>query len=315
MKLVSIPANPAPEGAVLSVLKTPDGVSLRTARWAPPPGRKGTVCLFQGRAEFIEKYFETVRELHARGFAVATMDWRGQGLSDRALSDRRKGHIDNFSQYDTDLSTFMKEVVLPDCPPPYFALAHSMGSAPLLRAAQRGERWFDRMVFTAPLIGLAMTPFGRLSKPLARILRLLGFGTMYVPGAQKTITGAVSFADNIVTSDPVRYARNVAVLEAAPDLAVGPPTVAWADAAFRVMTQYATPGYAGRIRQPILIIAAGRDKVTSTAATEEFSIHLRAGTHLILAGANHEILMEQDHYRQQFWAVFDAFVPGSPLFG
>jgi lysophospholipase len=315
MKLVSIPANPAPEGAVVTMLKAPDGVSLRAARWAPPPGRKGTVCLFQGRAEFIEKYFETVRELHARGFAVATLDWRGQGLSDRALSDRRKGYIENFSQYDTDLSAFMKQVVLPDCPPPYFALAHSMGSAPLLRAAQRGERWFDRMVFTAPLIGLAATPFGRLSKPLARILRLLGFGTMYVPGAQKAITGAVSFADNIVTSDPVRYARNVAVLEAEPDLAIGPPTVAWADAAFRVMAQYATPGYAGRIRQPILMVAAGRDKVTSTAATEEFSIHLRAGTHLILAGANHEILMEQDQYRQQFWAAFDAYVPGSPLFG
>ena len=132
----------------MSVLKTPDGVSLRAVRWPPPPGRKGTVCIFQGRAEFLEKYFETVRELHTRGFAVATMDWRGQGLSDRALSDRRKGHITNFSQYDTDLSTFMKDVVLPDCPPPYFALAHSMGSAPLMRAAQLGERWFDRMVFT-----------------------------------------------------------------------------------------------------------------------------------------------------------------------
>ena len=138
MKLVSIPANPAPDGAVMSVLKTPDGVSLRAVRWPPPPGRKGTVCIFQGRAEFLEKYFETVRELHTRGFAVATMDWRGQGLSDRALSDRRKGHITNFSQYDTDLSTFMKDVVLPDCPPPYFALAHSMGGAVMLRVARAG---------------------------------------------------------------------------------------------------------------------------------------------------------------------------------
>src|SRR4029079_19339894 len=110
MKPLSIPANPAPDGAVMSVLKTPDGVSLRTVRWPPPPGRKGTVCLFQGRAEFIEKYFETVRDLHARGFAVATLDWRGQGLSDRALSDSRKGHIEDFSQYERDLDVFMNEV-------------------------------------------------------------------------------------------------------------------------------------------------------------------------------------------------------------
>ena len=93
MTLVSIPANPVPDGVVTGTLKTPDGVSLRFARWAPPPGRKGTVCLFQGRAEFIEKYFETVRDLRARGFAVATLDWRGQGVSDRELRNSRKGYV------------------------------------------------------------------------------------------------------------------------------------------------------------------------------------------------------------------------------
>ncbi len=129
MKLVSIPANPVPAGAVMGVLKTPDGVSIRFARWPPPSDRKGTVCIFQGRIEFIEKYFEIVRDLNARGFAVATLDWRGQGLSDRMLRERRKGHVANFAQYDIDLETFMRDVVLPDCPPPLFALANSMGGA------------------------------------------------------------------------------------------------------------------------------------------------------------------------------------------
>src|SRR5215207_6507235 len=98
MDLISIPANPAPEDVVTGMLKARDGVSIRFARWPPPPGRKGTVCLFQGRAEFIEKYFETVRDLRARGFAVATLDWRGQGLSERALRNRRKGYVRTFSQ-------------------------------------------------------------------------------------------------------------------------------------------------------------------------------------------------------------------------
>src|SRR5574340_1162169 len=125
MKLVSIPANPAPDNAVVGTVKTRDGVTLRVARWAPPPGRKGTVVLLQGRAEFIEKYFECVRDLHARGFAVATFDWRGQGLSDHALSNKRKGYVRSFSDYAIDLETVMHEIVLPDCPPPIFALAHS----------------------------------------------------------------------------------------------------------------------------------------------------------------------------------------------
>ena len=137
------------------MLKTRDGCRLRFARWAPPPGRKGTVCLFPGRAEFIEKYFETVRDLRARGFAVATLDWRGQGGSDqRLIRNPRKGYVRRFSDYNIDLETFIHEVVLPDCPPPVFALAHSMGATVLIRAAHQGHRWFDRMVLLAPMIGL-----------------------------------------------------------------------------------------------------------------------------------------------------------------
>jgi lysophospholipase len=315
MRLISIPANPVPDEAATAMLQTPDGVLLRYARWAPPPGRKGTVCLFQGRAEYIEKYFEVVRDLRARGFAVATFDWRGQGLSQRPLYDRNRGHVANFSEYATDLETFMKEVVLPDCPPPLFALAHSMGATVLIQAAVKGHRWFDRMVLTAPMIRLAHRRLLGLAPGLARILRLSGRGTSYVPGGGATVLSTEPYIGNPLTSDPVRYARAAAVLETEPALGLGSPTVAWADSAFRVMAQLRAPSYPARIRQPILIVAAGRDQLVSTAAIENFAIHLRAGSHVIIAGAQHEILMEQDAFRNQFWAAFDAFVPGTPLFG
>jgi lysophospholipase len=123
------------------------------------------------------------------------------------------------------------------------------------------------------------------------------------------------FIGNLLTSDPVRYARNVAVLEAEPALAIGWPTVAWTDSAFRVMGELAEPGYPGRIRQPILIIASGQDGIVSTPAIDEFAVRLRAGSHLIVPGARHELLMEQDRFRAQALAAFDAFVPGTPLFG
>jgi lysophospholipase len=118
----------------------------------------------------------------------------------------------------------------------------------------------------------------------------------------------------VLTSDPVRYARNAAVLEQEPELGLGAPTVAWADAAMRQMKSFAEGAYVGRIRQPILMVAAGRDEVVSTPAIEAFGQNLLAGRHLILAGAKHEILQEQDQYRGQFWAAFDAFVPGTPRF-
>jgi len=314
MDLISIPANPAPDHVVTGAIKTPDGVGLRFARWEPPPGRKGTVVLLQGRAEYIEKYFETVRDLRARGFAVATFDWRGQGLSDRLLADRNKGYVRDFADYGVDLDAFMEQIVLPDCPPPLFALAHSMGGAVMIRASYEGRRWFDRVALTAPLIGLPLGAFAKLAGPFVRVMRLVGRGSAYVANERRVKAGLENFIGNVLTSDPVRFARNAAVLEAAPQLGLGPPTIAWVDSALRAMKKFPAPGYAGSIRQPILMVAAGRDEVVSTPAIENFGMNLLAGSHIILAGARHEILQEQDHYRRQFWAAFDAFVPGTPLY-
>ena len=314
MTLVSIPANPVPDNVVSGTIRTPDGAELRFARWAPPAGRKGTVCVFTGRGEQIEKYFETVRDLRDRGFAVAMIDWRGQGHSSRRLRDPRKGYVRDFSDYEIDVEAFVRQVVLPDCPPPHFALAHSMGGTVMLRLAHAGKRWFDRMVLSAPMIDLP----GRLTsfpvRAFVKVLRLTGQGGRYVPGGGDRLTGTDSFINNPLTSDPVRYARNAAILEEDPTLGLASPTVAWADTAFGAMRAFRAYDYPSRIRQPILMLAASNDAVVSTSAIEEFAYHLRAGSHLVIAGSKHEILQEQDRYRAQFWAAFDAFVPGTPLF-
>jgi lysophospholipase len=313
--LVSIPANPAPEGVIVGTLKTPDGVSLRFARWDPPPGRKGTVCIFPGRAEFIEKYFETVRDLRARGFAVAMLDWRGQGGSQRLIRNPRKGYVRRFSHYDVDLATFMREVVLPDCPPPVFGLAHSMGATVLIRAAYQGHRWFDRMVLLAPMVGLPGMRRSLATRIAVKTMRWMGLGRVYVPGGDASVMQQRPFIGNFLTSDPVRYARNVAVLEAEPSLAIGWPTVAWAESAFKVMGELSDPAYPAKIRQPMLVVAAGQDQIVSTIAIDDFAARLRAAAHLIVPGARHELLMEQDRFRGQVLAAFDAFVPGTPVYG
>ena len=126
-------------------------------------------------------------------------------------------------------------MVLPDCPPPVFALAHSMGASILLRSAFAGHRWFDRMVLLAPMIALPGMRRSVGTRLLVRTLRMMGLGGMYVPGGDASVVMQRPFIGNLLTSDPVRYARNVAVLETEPALAVGWPTVAWTDCAFRVM--------------------------------------------------------------------------------
>jgi lysophospholipase len=314
MDLVSTPKNPIPLGGSSGYLDVRKGVQVRYASWQSAlRERRGTVCIFPGRNEFIEKYFEVVGELRRRGFAVAVLDWRGQGGSSRLTRSLTKGHVRSFDDYEEDLSHFMSGVVLPDCPAPYFALAHSMAATVLFRAATKRGSWFSRMVMTAPMIELLGLPMPQeLCRRAAAALTLSGFGKRTASNDQKYWTSEV-FEGNPLTSDRERFLRNVGVLHAAPGLAVGPPTIGWLNAAFMAMADLADEKFAPRIRVPSLMVAAGDDQIVLSKAIEDFASRLRAGSQLVLRGARHEILQERDSIREEFWAAFDAFVTGVPL--
>lgn len=312
MQLVNLARNPVPSGARVDKLESFDGVRLRYARWAATRGpRRGTVCLFGGRGEYIEKYFEVIADLRRRGFAVAALDWRGQGGSDRLLRNPRKGHVANFGDYQRDLFRFMKEIVLPDCPPPFYALAHSMGGTVLLQHAAQPGSWFERIVVTAPMIALTsdVTGYGAgVVRTYAETSCLLGMATAYVRGGSDRAEEQVPFEQNVLTHDLERWTRNKSILDVAPELGIGSPTVQWLRGASRACAQLQDTQFVRRIDVPILMFAAGNDKIVSTPAIEDFSIELKVGTHILLPGSHHEILQETDDIRQKFWAAFDAYL-------
>jgi lysophospholipase len=310
MPLVVTPDNPVPPGAIVESLRAVDGLRLRAARWTPSRRVRGTVALFLGRAEFIEKYFETIGQLLDRGFSVAALDWRGQGGSARQLKNPRKGHIDDFSLYERDLNAFVGDVLGPSCPPPWFGLCHSMGAAIMLGVAHAGRCPFERLVLTSPMIRIAGLKRPRLAQGLAEALDSLGLGGAFAPGGRSAPVDGGPFEGNPLTSDPVRYARMANVLAADPSIGLGWPTVGWIHAAFRHMRRFEDPDFPRATTVPALVIAAGLDRVTDTRAAERFSERLRAGRLIVIDGAAHEIMMERDLFRNQFWAAFDAFIPG-----
>ncbi len=311
MQLFDCPENPCPAGAVIEMITARDGITLRTARWPSlSPHPKGTICLFQGRSECIEKYFEVIRELRARGFAVATLDWRGQGGSDRLLLDTRLGHIDDFSHYGPDIDAFLRKIALPECPGPFYGLAHSMGGAILFANLAPGPSLFERLAVTAPMIDLGGKPPG--ARALARFLSVIGLSRRIVPGWSPRPVGLKPFEGNPVTSDPVRYARSALIAEGAPELAIGGPTVGWVKAAFAVMDRLNDPRFGADWRTPTLVFLAGEDRVVSSAAAGHFAAKLFATRAVTLAAARHEIMQERDSIREAFWAAFDQFIPGTP---
>jgi lysophospholipase len=310
MELLTIFENPAPPGAIVSALAARDNWTLRAARWSCGQACAGTVAILPGRAEFIEKYYEVIGELLCRNFDVAILDWRGQGLSGRLADDPRKGHVGDFRAYERDLDALFEQILEPYCRPPWFALGHSMGGAIALAMARTGRAPFARMVLTAPMISIHGVRFGAAPQILAKAMVMLRQGRRFVPGRGPDPSLPVNFEGNILTSDPARHARTAAILEAAPSLALGDPTIGWINAAFRLMRRFEDVEYPRRILTPVLILAAGADRLIDTSAVELFASRLKAGKCITLAHARHEILMERDVFRELFWAAFDAFLPG-----
>ncbi len=311
MELVSLARNPVPSGVVSGRFAGYDGEPLRYAVWQETRGpRRGTVCVFTGRTEFIEKYFETVADLRRRGFAVAMMDWRGQGGSVRPVKDPRKGHIDDFAEYDKDLVRFMRDIVLPDCPPPYAALAHSMGGHIVLRNISAPGSWFDRAVLVAPMLSISPVLL-RFPRPLIRGYvegaSRLGLSRNYVQGGSSDTETNLDFADNHLTSDRERFERNKLIGRAAPQLLLGSPTIGWLRAALASMGRLSHPDFPSRVMIPALVFGAGEDQIVETSAVERLGERLKAGTYILLPDARHEILQENDDVRGRFWATFDAY--------
>lgn len=304
--------NPMPDNAVAGFLAMRDGVKLRYARFAAT-GRplKGTVIILPGRNEPIEKYFETIRDLGKRGLGAAIADLRGQGGSDRLLKDPERGYVDSFQDYVRDLEQFFEEIVLPDCRGPYYMLGHSTGALIALLSSLSMTNRVRRMVLSAPLLSLVGYPVSmRGIRRFVTALYASGLGTMYVAGGPRP-RQAAPFATNLLTSDHARHARNQEIYDRHPSLVLGGPTVAWVRAACIASEAVQDEEFIARLQIPMLVVAAGADRVVSTPVTERYVRRLKSASLLTIDGARHELLQEADIYREQFLAAFDAFVPGS----
>ena len=296
------PDNPPPPGASVSFLRAADGTRLRAASWQASGRARGTVVLLQGRAENIEKYFETVGELRARSLAVATLDWRGQGGSARLLADPLKSHVRDFAEYLDDLDSLMKRVVEPSCPSPYYVLAHSMGGLIALHALHEWPTRFAHLATTAPLLGI-LTPH----PVLARLLGRFGPASSFVPGGERFDPLAETFETNPVTRDAHRFARNLGILRAKPSLALGSPTLGWLGATYRAMARVFGHRFARSLAAPILIVTAEDELLVDNKAQARLATMLPRCRQVVIPGARHEILMERDEIRAAFWRHWDAF--------
>ena len=309
--LYSTPDNPVPANHTAGFFEGYRGIRLRYGifRSEISPAR-GTIVLVHGRNEFIEKYFETIRDLNALGFWVATYDLRGQGGSDRLLKDSRKGHVARFQDYQRDLDLFLEQIVLPDTRLPFYLTAHSTGALIALAHAPRLANRIERMALAAPFVGL--TGQGHSEGTVRRLSGLLsktGFGRTTMGKDQSHRP----YDNNPLTSDQDRFARNAAIIAAHPELTIGAPTARWLHESLQVAARVRQQTHLTRITVPTLVLAPMLDGVVPYAAQESLSRNFRAGQLITITGARHELFQERDIYRVQVLAAIDAFFNGTEV--
>lgn len=327
-----------PVPAVLKTFKTPDGANLRYAHWpAPDPDRAaGVVVFFSGRTEFIEKNIYAYQDLLARNFDVWTVDWRGQGLSDRLLPDEpEKGHIDSYDTYLSDAEVFLRDIVKLDKVEgiPKILLAHSMGGTIGALYLLRHPEAFDKAVFSAPLIALPdgidnlLIRAGNKAKitikpsvctginPLADCL----WRSEFVDDVDVCMLADEQLVDALIDRESTeRFShdiKKVAEIEcwiansrpAVPSLGLGGPTSGWLRETYQATDLLNAEK--SNLETPLLIVGAGQDQTVSNEGQSMFCDGDNPECcRFEIPEAGHEILIESASINKKFYEMFDAFV-------
>ncbi|MBT8424837.1 MAG: alpha/beta hydrolase [Silicimonas sp.] len=281
-----------------------DDVQVRVVVW-PVDEAVGTVLLLPGRTEYAEKYGRVARRLTEQGLNVATVDWRGQGLSDRLADDRLLGHVLRFTDYQKDIAALCGVIDAMALPGPRFLLAHSMGGSIGLRALSEGLP-VERAVFTAPMWGIAIPGSQRaLAAVLPTLARLSGQGERSLPGTRPVIYDAeTGFERNPLTTDPEHFAWFARQLQSEDQFALGPPSVHWLGEALaecRKLTDMPRPDL------PVLTFVGTDEMVVSVPVIEAFHADWPSAELRVVDGARHEIMMETPALRDRFFAEALAF--------
>lgn len=285
-----------------------DGLDLRFAFWPAVGAPRGSILLAQGRSEYIEKAYEWIGKFQARGLNVGAFDFRGQGLSQRLLENRRRGYIDDFKHFQTDYDAAFAAMRGKINDAPLIVCGHSMGGLATKRFLSRQQAQVDGAILSAPMLGLAIpAPISFLARLSSTAATALGYGQRYVYGCDHRSGAERGFTDNVLTSDATRFARHQAILAANPDLVLGGTTHGWLRAAYREMSAVAALP-AGWLDIPVLALSAGEDTVVSNAAIERFVSRNPMAIHAPIPGSRHEPLMEVEAVQKVVWPIIDRYL-------
>lgn len=298
-----------PSGFQWGSFTSPSGYMARCGSIGPEGTARGTIIIATGFRECIEKYFEVIRDMTTRGFAVHIMDWPGQGGSERLdKTNPQKMHCLGYDSQIATLDAFAKGVS-EHATQPLILCAHSMGAHIGLRYLKEHPGVFDSAILSAPMMDVTTGKIPRLAARLiVAFAHAVGLGKKYKPDGHDWSDRDRVFEGNSLTSDPNRFNVMVDIYRCNPDMRMGDATYGWAHHTFCSIATLHKKGYLQSIKTPILMQISGDERIVDPAAAPRAAKILPQCRSITIPQARHEIWMERDDLRQQWLHEVDGFL-------
>ena len=279
-----------PQAANTNYKATTDGIRVRTSFWAANDP-VGTVFVFPGRADYIEKYGGLANFCLSNNLNVIAIDWRGQGLSERLLDDKNIGHIEDFKNYQNDVEVIINEAKDAGLVKPWIIFAHSMGGLIGLRTLHDNPV-FEKVVFTSPMWGIQMPPILKSGASIIMsLISLIGKMETYAPTTSpETRILNEEYEFNKLTSDIRNFKLLRQQLIQHPDLQIGGPSSAWVSAALDEIEFQI--GKEPPIT-PALCFLGEKEEIIDNLAVREFCKNWDSCDLISIPDAKHDLLMEK----------------------
>lgn len=287
-----------------------DGHPIRRVDLGPPPGRpvRGSLLFLPGRADFYEKYLESLAEWADAGWHVSAADWRGQGGSGRMTANPLVGHIADFSIWIADLAALWRDWQA-STPGPHVLVGHSMGGHLVLRGVAEGAATPDALVLSAPMLGFVTAIPQFIQHVYGRLMCAIGNPERMAWPASEKPGSPLDMRATLLTHDADRYADELWWRTARPELEIGPASWRWVERAAASIERLRAAGVLEAVQVPVLLLAAKHDALVSWPAIEAAAARLPRGE-LVAWGAEarHELLREADAVRDEVMAAIAGFL-------
>ncbi|OPB31576.1 serine aminopeptidase domain-containing protein [Bartonella sp. AR 15-3] len=249
---------------------------------------KGTVIILKNYADTLEEYFLAMNEISQRGFYSTIFDWFDQEKKQFNKQKWYRHNYFNINNYINNLYEFLKTIIYPNYPPPYYMLTYGMGGLIALNGLSLINHQFNRMLCVSPLFAPLGNKTNSFQHKITQFFSDIGLGFL-----------------------PIKDGKKLNRENTQSNLSFNSTTSQCLSSTLNAIDAMKTNIFHGKLQIPTLFILANQNNITNNIEVRQLCRSTRLTESITIIGAELDTIMHEEYYSKQFWAAFDSFISNS----